>query len=201
MWFGKHLPPTRLVGTQLSLSCHKFKKPVVCWGQQCKMDSSDDEEERELQRRRAAQNAQRNGSARKTNLNEALAKALSNGFPADTQSDIIVTAEELKKEEEEKEGTNGSQESSSSKEKAVAMDIAEEKTMETLLQIRSESKVEDEGRAMSRQDDEEIDSDDDMEAYRIQQAMEATDMRALDSSGSSSVDSNFFRYPTLPFYI
>ena len=70
----------------------------------------------------------------------------------------------------------------------------EEKTKETLSQIRAESKVEDEGHAMSRQDDEEIDSDDDMEAYRMQQAMAATDMRALDSTGFPSLTSNFFLF-------
>ena len=149
------------------------------------MDSSDEEEERELQRRRAAQKSQQNGSARRTNLNEALAKALSNGFPGDTQCDIIVTAEELKKEEDEKQGVNGNQENGGSKEKDVAMDEAEEKTGETLFQIRSESKVEPEDHAMSRQDDEGVDSDDDMEAYRIQQSMASTDIRALDSAGSS----------------
>ena len=167
-------------------------------------DSSDEEEERELQRRRAAQQSsqQRSGSSRKSNLNEALAKALSGGFPGDTQCDIVVTAEELKREEDEKEGKEGKDESSNSnKEKDVAMDLAEDRTRDTLSLIKSESKVEEEGHAMSRQEDEEIDSDDDMEAYRIQQAMAVTDMKALDSVGQFSSISSFHFYLICPVLV
>merc|ERR1719498_1841315 len=41
---------------------------------------------------------------------------------------------------------------------------------------------------MSRQDDEGVDSDDDMEAYRIQQSMASTDIRALDSAEGSVME-------------
>ena len=54
---------------------------------------------------------------------------------------------------------------------------------------------------MSRQEEEESDSDDDREAYRIQQAMAATDMKALDSVGQFSFISSFHFYLISPVLV
>ena len=65
-------------------------------------------------------------AARARNLNEALALALANGFPGDTDIDKLVTEEELKQEEDAAK---------------TDMEIAEKKANEILEGIKSEAKA------------------------------------------------------------
>ena len=142
------------------------------------MNYSSDDDESYVRNRRREQFT----PAVTRNLNEALAQALSNGFPADTECDIIVTAEELKKEEDEAKAKERGAAVTSAKEGKDSMELAEEKTKETLSQIRSESRVESEQRAVSKDDKDPIDSDDE-EAEYFAAPGSLKELRAQDSIG------------------
>ena len=81
------------------------------------------------------------------NLNEALSRALANGFSGDTDMDLIVTEEELKREEEEAKGNGSSHpvaatstDSSTASSNSANMEAAEVRTKATLEKIRAEVK-------------------------------------------------------------
>ena len=152
------------------------------------MDSSDEDDA--PIRYRGKEKAQQLAKPAARTLNEALALALQNGFPGDTQCDIFVSAEELKREEEETKAKEGKEETATGGGSSLMSDgksemkVAEEKTRETLSQIRGESKVATEQRAISKDDRDDIDSDDEEEYFMAASSLK--DLKSQDSLGTQT---------------
>lgn len=132
----------------------------------------------------------RGGPQRARSLNEALATALLNGFPANTEMENFVTEEELKKEEDAAKSL---------------MQIAEEKTKSILEDIKNGGKAEDKssekldartiGQAASKSEkanavEDDSDSDDDEYYLKLEEAVDK--IQAQDSiDGSVSERSKY----------